>query len=163
MRLTISLLATLACTQAITLKTTASVNAGWGSFSDAFDDIEDGFDTVVDGFGGGWSDMVDIISRTADELAGAASDILDLTAEIVGHGNDIWRFNDWDKIWDNIDAMGDGFDWIADGDNWGALGKTLGTGALLALTGDFEAAGDLLGNEDLYTGEGYDQIERKKE
>ena len=52
---------------------------------------------------------------------------------------------------------------MTDGDNWEALGKTLGTSALLALSGDFEAAGSLLTNEDLYTGEGYDEIERKKE
>jgi hypothetical protein len=62
-----------------------------------------------------------------------------------------------------IDSMEEGYDWVAGGDNWEALGKTLGTATLMALTGDFEAAGNLLGNEDLYTGEGYDEIEREVE
>ena len=92
----------------------------------------------------------------ADWSVGAGGDIVDWS---IGAGGDIV---DWTEGAGNdfIDGLEDGFDWVTGGDNWEALGKTLGTGAMLAITGDFEAAGNLLGNEDLYTGEGYDEIER---
>ena len=55
MRLTTTMLATLACTQAINLKTTANVNAGFGFLGDVFDAVDDGFDAIgngLDTFGG---------------------------------------------------------------------------------------------------------------
>ena len=155
MKLTTTLFATLSCTLAITLETTAKVKAEWGSFGDAFDDIGHSFDDAID-----WAE--DVLEDIGDIFFDGFDDLVDV-AETVGNGQHIWVHNDWDWIWDNLEVLGDLVDWVADGDNWGALGKTLGTGALLALSGDFEAAGDLLGNEDLYTGEGYDEIERKKE
>ena len=106
---------------------------------------------------GDWT--FDFADGIADLTEGAGAAIVDWTE---GAGADI---ADWAEGAGNdfIDGLEDGFDWVTNGDNWEALGKTLGTGALLALSGDFDAAGDLLGNEDLYTGEGYDEIERKKE
>ena len=140
----------------------------------AFQGFEDFGNDALNGLG-------DFGALTSDLFSGAGTDIANWTVDAgndiagwtIGAGNDIadWTVGaggdiaDWTVGAGNafIGGLDDAWNWVSDGDNWEALGKTLGTSALLAVTGNFEEAGSLLTNEDLYTGEGYDEIERRKE
>ena len=56
-------------------------------------------------------------------------------------------------------AVEDAVDYVGDGDNWEAIGKTLGGGALELIKGDFDSAVDIWGDEDLYSGDTWDEME----
>ena len=77
MRLTTTVLATLACTQAINLKTTANVNAGFGFLGDAFDAIDDGLDAIGNELGDLGGDLLGSIGDLGDTLAGLGDLALD--------------------------------------------------------------------------------------
>ena len=54
------------------------------------------------------------------------------------------------------DLFTEGYNWAADGSNWEAFGKVmLGTGMSL-IHGDFDKAGNLITNWDLYEGKNWD-------
>ena len=127
------------------------------------DDVFGGLGEATDWLGGVGQDAFDWTAGAGEDAfdwtVGAGENAIDWTVDAGDAGFD-WTVGAGTDFFGGLE---DGINWMTDGDNWEALGKTLGTSALLALSGDFEAAGSLLTNEDLYTGEGYDEIERKKE
>ena len=91
--------------------------------------------------------MLDGLSDFGDMVGDGLEDTWQWTVEA---GNDI------------ADGLGDAWDWVSEDGNWAALGETLGTGALLAITGNFEDSAAILGNHDLYSEEGRYNLERER-
>ena len=109
--------------------------------------------------GDGFSDFGDMLEDGFEDFGDGLADF----GEMVGDGFE--DAIDWTVGAAGVIADGfeDAWDWVSDDGNWAALGETLGTGALLAITGNFDDAGAILGNHLNYSEEGREQIERERQ
>ena len=116
--------------------------------SDAIDFINDAGKTI----GKGLEDAGEYII-SAD---GLQEDLETIGKTVIS--KDFWE-KDMKNVVDLIasgDLFTEGYNWMADGSNWEAFGKVmLGTGMSL-IHGDFDKAGNLITNWDLYEGKNWD-------
>lgn len=121
-------------------------------WSDALDFVIDAGETIGKGF-------VD-----AGEYIGSADG---LQEDLETFGKTVTSADFWEKDVKNVaenvtdyvfsgDLFEEGYNWMADGSNWEAFGKVmLGTGISL-INGDFDKAGNIITNWDLYEGKNWD-------
>ena len=120
-----------------------------------------------------WSDALDFIVDTGNTIGEGIIDAGEYIGSADGLSQDLETFGKtitsadfWEQDVQNavedlflVDEFEDAFNWMADGSNWEALGKVmLGTGVSL-INGDFDQAANIITNWDLYTGQGWDDIE----
>ena len=128
-------------------------------WSDALDFVVDTGTNIGEGF-------VDVAETLGQGIVDAGEYIIfadGLADDLETFGKTVTSAEFWEEDMKNVAEdlflVDDVFNWMADGSNWEALGKVmLGTGVSL-INGDFDQAANIVTNWDLYTGQGWDDIE----
>ena len=129
--------------------------------------LEDLGEMTIDGFNAGVDFVVEDVGDFIVEDIGdfVVEDIGDFVVEDIGDFvvDDVGSFVVDDVGGFVVDDIGGGFtdawDWASNDGNWAAFGKTMLAGGKLFFEGDFDGAGDVWGNDELYTEKFWNDLE----
>ena len=180
MKQSTALLATLACAQATKL---SSKSKQWYSF-DWVNDIPDVLDDGLDYLDQGLDYTISGLDTALDYTVEGLGDFAEYT-----HLDDAWDYTvdglettyDWtveglddlgvtDFVEDDLggffgdigDGLVDAWDWASNDGNWEAFGKTMLAGGSAFFKGDFDTAGDIWGNDEMYTEKFWNDLDAQK-
>ena len=133
---------------------------------DAFDYTVGGLDTALDYTVEGLGDFAEYTHL--DDAWDYTVDGLETGYEWTADGLDDLGVTDFveDDLGGFFGDIGDGlvdaWDWASNDGNWEAFGKTMLAGGSAFFKGDFDTAGDIWGNDDMYTEKFWNDLDAQK-